>query len=106
MTEQSEPQAPVTPEPTPTPETSPTSAPAPSTPTRAEDGRLRGISKSILIGVGGTGHRILLDVRKRLMEKYGSWDRIPIVSFIQIDTDTAVLSKDVSYDDRANLDRA
>src|SRR5262249_54320184 len=108
MTENTEPQAPGTPAPeiTPTPVSAPSAPSAASAATRTEDGRLRGISKSILIGVGGTGHRILLDVRKRLAEKYGAGDRIPIVSFIQIDTDAAVLSKDVSYDDRVNLDRA
>src|SRR5437764_374080 len=70
------------------------------------EGRLRGISKSILIGVGGTGQKILLDVRKRLIEKYGSLERIPIVSFLQIDTDAAALERNVNYDDRANLDRS
>lgn len=70
------------------------------------DGRLRGISKSILIGVGGTGHKILLDVRKRLIEKYGSLERIPILSFLQIDTDAATLERNVNFNDRANLDRS
>lgn len=70
------------------------------------EGRLRGISKSIIIGVGGTGHKILLDVRKRLIEKYGGLERIPIVSFLQIDTDAASLDSNVNYDDRSNLDRS
>src|SRR5689334_12185688 len=103
MMEQSETQTP-TPEVTP-PENS-ASVAAPSGASRGEDGRLRGISRSIVIGVGGTGHRILLDVRKRLIEKYGAWERIPIVTFMQIDTDVAVLSREVGYDDRVNLDRA
>src|SRR5205823_2147598 len=80
--------------------------PAPGAPQEAVEGRLRGISKSIIIGVGGTGHKILLDVRKRLIEKYGSLERIPIVSFMQIDTDAATLERNVNFDDRANLDRS
>ena len=58
-----------------------------------DEARLRGISKSIVIGLGGTGHKIMLDVRKRLVEKYGTLDVIPIVSFIQMDTDGAVLER-------------
>ncbi|MES4792606.1 MAG: hypothetical protein C4321_06105, partial [Chloroflexota bacterium] len=69
-----------------------------------EDARLRGISKSILIGVGGTGVNIVLDVRRRLLHKYGSLDRIPIVDFLVIDTDQAVLAKNVNFEDAANLD--
>lgn len=71
-----------------------------------DEARLRGISKSILIGLGGTGHKILLDVRKRLVEKYGTLDVIPIVSFIQVDTDGAVLAKNASYSDEVNLRRS
>src|SRR4051812_49058689 len=73
--------------------------PAVGAPQEAVEGRLRGISKSIIIGVGGTGYKILLDVRKRLIEKYGSLERIPIVSFLQIDTDAATLERNVNYDD-------
>ena len=72
----------------------------------AEDGRLRGISRSIIIGVGGTGHQIILDVRKRLIEKYGSLDSIPIVGFAQLDTDQAIFGKNPDYDDAVNLDNA
>ena len=72
----------------------------------AEEGRLRGISRSIIIGVGGTGHQILLDVRKRLVEKYGSLDKIPIVGFLQIDTDQALFGKNPDFDDAVNLDNA
>src|SRR3954453_17416791 len=80
--------------------------PAPGGPQEAVEGRLRGISKSILIGVGGTGHKILLDVRKRLIEKYGSLERIPIVSFMQLDTDSATLERNVNFSSHANLDRS
>src|SRR5205823_9877614 len=71
-----------------------------------DEARLRGISKSILIGLGGTGHKIILDVRKRLVEKYGTLDVIPIVSFIQVDTDGAVLARNLNYSEEVNLRRA
>lgn len=71
-----------------------------------DEARLRGISKSILIGLGGTGHKIILDVRKRLVEKYGTLDVIPIVSFIQVDTDGAVLARNVNYSEHVNLRRS
>ena len=74
--------------------------------TQIEDGRLRGISRSILVGVGGTGHQILLDVRKRLIEKYGALDKVPIVGFMQLDTDQAIFAKNPDYDDAVNLDSA
>src|SRR5947209_10920087 len=71
-----------------------------------DEARLRGISKSIVIGLGGTGHKIVLDVRKRLVEKYGTLDVIPIVSFIQMDTDGAVLARNVNYSEEVNLRRS
>ena len=71
-----------------------------------DEARLRGISKSIVIGLGGTGHKIVLDVRKRLVEKYGTLDVIPIVSFIQVDTDGAVLARNLNYSEEVNLRRA
>jgi hypothetical protein len=77
------------------------------TPQAAQDEqRLRGISRSLLIAVGGTGHKFLLDVRQRMLQKYGSLDKIPIVSFLLLDTDQAVFSKNPNYSDAANLDNA
>ena len=88
------------------PITNTNTAPASTTGPQADDGRMRGISRSIIIGVGGTGHQILLDVRKRLIEKYGSLDKIPIVGFLLLDTDQAIFSKNPDYDDAVNLDSA
>jgi len=81
-------------------------AAASTTGPQAEDGRLRGISRSLIIGVGGTGHQILLDIRKRLLDKYGSLDKLPIVSFLLLDTDQAIFAKNPDYDDAVNLDVA
>jgi hypothetical protein len=83
-----------------------TTAPASTTGPQADDGRLRGVSRSLIIGVGGTGHQIMLDIRKRLTEKYGSLDKLPIVSFLLLDTDQAIFSKNPDYDDAVNLDNA
>lgn len=60
-----------------------------------------GVSRSIIIGAGGTGHRVLLETRKRLVDKYGSLDRIPIVQFLQLDT--VPLQEDVRYPKEVNL---
>ena len=81
-------------------------AAAPGTPATQEDQKLRGISRSLLIAVGGTGHKILLDVRQRLLQKYGSLDKLPIVSFLLLDTDQAIFGKNPNYSDAANLDNA
>lgn len=72
----------------------------------AEDQKLRGISRSLLIACGGTGHKVLLDVRQRLLQKYGDLSKIPIVSFLLIDTDQAIFGKNPNYSDAANLDNA
>ena len=80
--------------------------PASTTGPAADEGRLRGVSRSLIIGVGGTGHQILLDIRKRLTEKYGALDKLPIVSFLLLDTDQAIFSKNPDYDDAVNLDTA
>lgn len=77
-----------------------------------QEARKKGISRSILIGLGGTGHDIVLDVRKRLIEKYGSLDRIPIIAFTVIDTDQGIkseragLADEPAYNKAINLDPA
>ena len=79
---------------------------ASTTGAQADEGRLRGISRSLIIGVGGTGHQIMLDIRKRLVDKYGALDKLPIVSFLLLDTDQAIFGKNPDYDDEVNLDNA
>ncbi|MBI2265210.1 MAG: tubulin-like doman-containing protein [Armatimonadetes bacterium] len=49
--------------------------------------QVRPLRASVLIGLGGTGKRILTEVRKRIIETYDSLDRLPIVGFLTIDTD-------------------
>ena len=72
----------------------------------ADDRKLQGVSRSLIIGVGGTGHKIMLDLRQRLLQKYGSMDKLPIVSFLLLDTDQSIFNKNPNYSDAANLDNA
>jgi hypothetical protein len=44
---------------------------------------------AILIGLGGTGKEVLLRIRREFVQKYGSLDEFPIVSYLYIDTDNA-----------------
>lgn len=75
------------------------------------EGRKKGISRSILIGLGGTGHEIVLDVRRRLIGKYGSLDKIPIIAYTVLDADAGIKGLKPVADDPAlnkaiNLDPA
>jgi len=63
-----------------------------------------GMTPTVLIGLGGTGKEVLLKVRRMIVETYGSLDRLPIVSFLHIDTEQnakatepqVVLKQDIS----------
>ncbi|MCC6446963.1 MAG: tubulin-like doman-containing protein [Armatimonadetes bacterium] len=58
-----------------------------------QDQKYQGVTKSIIIGLGGTGKEVVLNVRRRIVEKYGSLRNLPIVSFLVLDTDSAVLAR-------------
>jgi hypothetical protein len=45
------------------------------------------VKPTIIVGLGGSGGDILLRIRKRFFEKYGSLSQFPIVSYVWIDTD-------------------
>ncbi|MBC8101243.1 MAG: hypothetical protein H7Z41_01465, partial [Cytophagales bacterium] len=98
-------QTPAAPTP-PGPSSLPTGAGPSARAAAADDQKLRGVSRSLIIGVGGTGHKIMLDVRERLLQKYGNLDKLPIVSFLLLDTDQAIFGKNPNYSDAANLDNA
>lgn len=56
------------------------------------------IRPTILIGLGGTGGDVLLRVRKRFYEKYGTLSEFPIVAYLWLDTDKSekhILGKEV-----------
>lgn len=101
---------PASPQPPPLPTTNGNGGPAPvaqaQSLARDDDQKLQGVSRSLLIAVGGTGHKILMDVRQRLIQKYGGLEKIPIVSFLLVDTDQAIFGKNPNYSDAANLDNA
>ncbi len=42
--------------------------------------------KALIIGLGGTGLRVVKDIRERIIWEYGSLDRVPFVEFLGIDT--------------------
>lgn len=41
----------------------------------------------ICVGLGGTGRDVLVRIRQNIIEEFGSLADLPIVSFVQIDTD-------------------
>ncbi|MFO7945553.1 MAG: tubulin-like doman-containing protein, partial [Armatimonadota bacterium] len=45
------------------------------------------IKKSIIVGLGGTGTSIVLDIRKRLIERYENINNVPMVQFLCLDTE-------------------
>ena len=56
------------------------------------------IRPTLLIGLGGTGGDVLLRIRRRFYEKFGSLEEFPIVSYLWVDTDRSekhILAKEV-----------
>ena len=71
----------------------------PGSDTRVASTPLAPVSRCIIIGLGGTGHQVLLDIRRRIIDKYGSLENLPIANFIEIDTDEDVLRDQTVRDD-------
>lgn len=55
----------------------------------AKETQYRGINRTICIGLGGTGRDILMRIRRLIVDRYGDLNKLPIVSFVHIDTDKA-----------------
>jgi hypothetical protein len=53
----------------------------------------QGITRTVCIGIGGTGEKVLTQIKKIIVDRYGSLESLPVVSFVQIDTDDAITSK-------------
>lgn len=56
------------------------------------------IRPTLIIGLGGTGGDVVLRIRKRFYEKYGSLSEFPIVGYLWLDTDRSekhILGKEV-----------
>ncbi|MDF0553460.1 tubulin-like doman-containing protein [Kamptonema sp. UHCC 0994] len=59
------------------------------TQTTSSDRQVRGINRTICIGLGGTGRDVLMRIRRLIVDRYGDLSELPIVSFVHIDTDKA-----------------
>jgi serine/threonine protein kinase len=53
-----------------------------------ETGTLR---PTIVLGLGGFGHRALLELRCRFMDRFGDLAKIPMIRFLAVDPDPAVM---------------
>ncbi len=45
------------------------------------------VGPTLIIGLGGTGKEVLLRLRRKIVEGYGSLSRLPFLRFVHIDTD-------------------
>ena len=54
-----------------------------------EETQSRKINRTICIGLGGTGRDVLMRIRRLIVERYGDFKQLPIISFVHIDTDKA-----------------
>ena len=52
-----------------------------------ESTQSRQINRTVCIGLGGTGRDILMRIRRLIVERYGDFKQLPIISFVHIDTD-------------------
>ena len=52
-----------------------------------EDKQLKGMTPSVIIGLGGTGKRVVMHIRKKIVEEHKSLSNMPILAFLVIDTD-------------------
>ncbi|MCL1470509.1 tubulin-like doman-containing protein [Argonema antarcticum] len=57
--------------------------------TQSNERNFRGINRTICIGLGGTGRDVLMRIRRLIVDRYGDLTKLPIVSFVHIDTDKA-----------------
>ncbi|MEA5510887.1 tubulin-like doman-containing protein [Crocosphaera sp. UHCC 0190] len=52
-----------------------------------QEQQTRAIKRTICIGLGGTGRDVLMRIRRFIIDKYGKLNQLPVISFVQIDTD-------------------
>lgn len=57
--------------------------------TNFEENQSRKINRTICIGLGGTGRDVLMRIRRLIVDRYGDFKQLPVVSFVHIDTDKA-----------------
>ena len=61
------------------------------------------VGPTLMIGLGGTGKEVLLRLRRKIVERYGSLNRLPFIKFMHLDTDTTATAHE-QYDIRAASD--
>ncbi|MEL6441260.1 MAG: tubulin-like doman-containing protein [Cyanobacteria bacterium J06621_8] len=47
----------------------------------------RKINRTICIGLGGTGRDVLMKIRRLIVDCYGDFKQLPVISFVHLDTD-------------------
>ena len=52
-----------------------------------EQAQSQRINRTVCIGLGGTGRDVLMRIRRLIVERYGDFKQLPIISFVHIDTD-------------------
>jgi Tubulin like len=52
-----------------------------------EETQSRKINRTICIGLGGTGRDVLMRIRRLIVDRYGDFKQLPVISFVHIDTD-------------------
>jgi len=57
-----------------------------------EEAQSRKINRTICIGLGGTGRDVLMKIRRLIVDRYGDFKQLPVISFVHIDTDKATSS--------------
>lgn len=53
----------------------------------ASQRQYQGINRTICIGLGGTGRDVLMRIRRLIVDRYEDLSKLPVVSFVHIDTD-------------------
>lgn len=54
-----------------------------------EEKQSRTINRTVCIGLGGTGRDVLMRIRRLIVDRYGNFKQLPVISFVHIDTDQA-----------------
>lgn len=52
-----------------------------------EETQSRIVNRTVCIGLGGTGRDILMRIRRLIVDRYGDFKQLPVISFVHIDTD-------------------
>ena len=61
------------------------------------------VAPTLMVGLGGTGKEVLLRLRRKIVEHYGSLSRLPFIQFMHLDTDTTTTAQE-QYDLRGSDD--